>query len=142
MNIFKVCSLHLKFSVWIFVLEQISEGQRYDPRDIRRFNEIDEYTTMFIQHGQFSANFDEDRACRIFHAAMSWRKENKVYGNYFFFSIFYPLFVFGDISTNEFPANFFERNAIYFKNHDIYNNPLSMFRGRDYSLIEFDAFIY
>lgn len=34
-----------------------------------------------------------------------------------------------DVSTNEFPANYFERNAIYFKNHDMYNNPLSMLKG-------------
>ena len=35
-----------------------------------------------------------------------------------------------DVSTNEFPANYFERNAIYFKNHDMYNNPLRMLKGK------------
>lgn len=35
---------------------------------------------MFIQHGQFQATFDEDRALRIFDASMSWRKEKNVYG--------------------------------------------------------------
>ncbi len=35
---------------------------------------------MFIQHGQFSSNFDEERALRIFNASMSWRKEHNVYG--------------------------------------------------------------
>lgn len=63
-----------------FLLEQITEGQKYDPRDLQRFNEIDEYTLMFIQHGQFSPEFDEDRALRIFNASMSWRKEHNVYG--------------------------------------------------------------
>ena len=29
-----------------------------------------------------------------------------------------------DISPEEFPANYFDRNAIYFKNHDMNNNPL------------------
>jgi len=35
---------------------------------------------MFIQHGQFSSSFDEERALRIFNASMSWRKQNNVYG--------------------------------------------------------------
>jgi hypothetical protein len=63
-----------------FLLEQINEGQEYDSRDIQRFNEIDEYTLMFIQHGQFGQSFDEDRALRIFNASMSWRKKHNIYG--------------------------------------------------------------
>lgn len=61
-------------------LEQIEEGQLYDPRDLQRFNEIDEYTMMFIRHGQFGATFDEDRAMSVFNASLSWRKEHHVYG--------------------------------------------------------------
>ena len=29
-----------------------------------------------------------------------------------------------DISTNQFPANYFDRQGIFFKNHDINNNPI------------------
>jgi hypothetical protein len=35
---------------------------------------------MFIQHGQFGATFDQDRALRVFNGAMSWRKTNQVFG--------------------------------------------------------------
>ncbi|CAF1295579.1 unnamed protein product [Adineta steineri] len=98
--------------------KQINEGQDYDPRDLQRFNEIDEFTTMFIQHGQFGSNFDEDRALKIFNASMSWRKEHSVYGI--------------NISTDEFPANYFDRHAIYFKNHDMNNNPLLHFVVRTF----------
>jgi hypothetical protein len=37
-------------------------------------------------------------------------------------NIFYLLLI--DISTDEFPVNYFDRHAIYFKNHDMNNNPL------------------
>jgi len=37
-------------------------------------------------------------------------------------NIFILFFI--DISTDEFPANYFDRHAIYFKNHDMNNNPL------------------
>ncbi|CAF4050655.1 unnamed protein product [Rotaria sp. Silwood2] len=96
--------------------KEIYEDELYDPRDIQRFNEIDEYTLMFIQHGQFGPNFDEDRALRVFNASMSWRKKHNVY----------------DISTNEFPANYFDRNAIYFKNHDKNNYPIIHFVVRTF----------
>ncbi len=68
-----------KFS-YHYSLEQLSEGQVYDARDIQRFNEIDAYTLMFIQHGQFNTNFDQDRALRTFNGSMSWRKRHNVYG--------------------------------------------------------------
>ncbi|CAF0777273.1 unnamed protein product [Adineta ricciae] len=97
--------------------KQIDEGQLYDPRDLQRFNEIDEYTMMFIRHGQFGATFDEDRAMSVFNASLSWRKEHHVY----------------DISPEEFPANYFDRNAIYFKNHDMNNNPLLHFVVRTFN---------
>ncbi len=29
-----------------------------------------------------------------------------------------------DISKNNFPANYFEQHAIYYKNHDMNNNPI------------------
>ncbi len=63
-----------------FSLEQISEGQVYDARDIQRFNEVDGYTLMFIQHGQFGTSFDQDRALRVFDGSLSWRKRHNVYG--------------------------------------------------------------
>ena len=107
-----------------FVLEQIDEGQKYDPRDVRRFNEVDEYTTMFIQHGQFGTSFDEDRGLRIFNLAMSWRKENNVYGTDFI-RLSNRSSLSLDVSPNDFPANYFDRNAVYLKNHDIHNNQLS-----------------
>lgn len=66
----------------LFPIEQISEGHEYDERDIKRFNEIDEYTLMFIQHGQFGKTFDEKHALHHFHEAMTWRKQNKVYGKF------------------------------------------------------------
>jgi hypothetical protein len=31
---------------------------------------------------------------------------------------------FVDISTNQFPANYFDRHAAYFKYHDRYNNSI------------------
>ncbi|CAF2906770.1 unnamed protein product [Rotaria sp. Silwood2] len=87
---------------------QISEGQLYDARDIERFNTIDAYTVMFIQHGQFSTSFNQERALSTFNGSMSWRKRHNVH----------------DISTSEFPADYFDRHAIYFKNHDKYDNPI------------------
>ncbi len=66
--------------IYIFSLENISEGQEYDPKDIQRFNEVDEYTLMFIQHGQFGTSFDQERALRVFNGSMTWRKQNNVYG--------------------------------------------------------------
>jgi hypothetical protein len=66
----------------LFVLEEISEGQVYDPRDIQRFNEVDGYALMFIQHGQYGKTFDEKKALRIFHDAMIWRKQNNTYGKF------------------------------------------------------------
>jgi len=41
--------------------KQITEGQEYDPRDITRFNEVDEYATLFIQHSQYGKTFDEKK---------------------------------------------------------------------------------
>jgi hypothetical protein len=35
---------------------RISQGQLYDSRDLKRFNEIDAYSLMFIQHGQFGTS--------------------------------------------------------------------------------------
>jgi hypothetical protein len=35
---------------------------------------------MFIQHGQFGASFDQDRALRVFNGSLSWRKRHHVYG--------------------------------------------------------------
>ncbi len=73
------------FLIFILIsLEQISEGQEYDPRDIQRFNEADGYTLMFIQHGQYGKTFDEKNALRHFHESMIWRKQKNVYGKYFF----------------------------------------------------------
>ena len=65
-----------------FVVEQISEGV-YDPRDLKRFNEIDDYTLTFIQHGQFGTSLNRDRVLHVFDAAMSWRKRHNVYGKKF-----------------------------------------------------------
>jgi hypothetical protein len=72
------------FFLILFFLEQISEDQEYDSRDIKRFNEVDEYVLMFIQHGQYGKTFDEKKALRQFHDAMVWRKQNNIYGKYFF----------------------------------------------------------
>ena len=63
-----------------FSLEEISEGLLYDPRDIQRFNENDDYAMMFVQHGQYGTTFDEKRALKIFNDAMVWRKQNNIYG--------------------------------------------------------------
>ncbi|CAF4688149.1 unnamed protein product [Rotaria sp. Silwood1] len=97
--------------------KEINEDERYDPRDIQRFNEIDEYTLMFIQHAQFGPNFNEDLAFRVFNASMSWRKKHNVY----------------DVSTNEFPADYFDRNGIYFKNRDKNNNSILHFVVRTFN---------
>ncbi|CAF4003775.1 unnamed protein product, partial [Rotaria sp. Silwood2] len=91
--------------------KQISEGEIYDARDIERFNKIDEYTLMFIQHGQFGTSFNQDRALHIFDESMSWRKQHNVY----------------DISTSAFPAEYFDRNIIYYKNYDKFNHPILHF---------------
>ncbi len=29
-----------------------------------------------------------------------------------------------DISTNDFPADYFDRRALYYKNHDKFNHPI------------------
>ena len=86
MNIFLVIVyVFILFSlVFLFYLEQISDGQEYDSRDLKRFNELDEYTLMFIQHGQHETVFNERKAFRYFHEAMTWRKQNNVYGTFFF----------------------------------------------------------
>ncbi|CAF1345645.1 unnamed protein product [Rotaria magnacalcarata] len=91
--------------------KNISEGQLYDTRDLERFNTDDAYTLMFIQHGQFGTTFNEERALGCFDGSFSWRKRHNVY----------------DISTNEFPADYFDRHAIYFKNHDKFNHPILHF---------------
>ncbi|CAF0933238.1 unnamed protein product [Rotaria sordida] len=88
--------------------KQISEGQLYDARDIERFNTVDLYTLMFIQHGQFGTSFNQERALHVFNAAMSWRKRHNVY----------------DISTDEFPAEYIDRQVVYFKNNDKYHHRL------------------
>ncbi|CAF1035704.1 unnamed protein product, partial [Didymodactylos carnosus] len=90
--------------------EEIAAGN-YDHRDIQRFNEIDDYTNMFIQHAQFSEKFNEQRALEVFNLAMIWRKNNSVY----------------DISPNIFPENYFDRGAIFFKHFDLNNNPILNF---------------
>lgn len=66
----------------IFILEQISDGEEYDARDIQRFNENDQYPIMFVQHGQYGKTFDDKKALRHFNEAMVWRKQNNVYGKY------------------------------------------------------------
>ncbi|CAF3610991.1 unnamed protein product [Rotaria sordida] len=96
--------------------KEINENELYDPHDIQRFNEVDEYTLMYIQHGQFGPDFDADRALQIFNISMSWRKSHNVY----------------DVSTNEFPADYFDRNGIYFKNRDMSNYPLLHFDVRTF----------
>ncbi|CAF0896486.1 unnamed protein product [Adineta ricciae] len=96
------------YSARVSESEQINEGQEYDARDIKRFDDVDDYARMFIQHLQYGKTFDEQKAFRIFHETMTWRKQNKVY----------------DISTDLFPANYFDRHAIYFQNHDMNNIPL------------------
>lgn len=114
------------------MLGEINEGQLYDSRDIQRFNEIDEYALMFVQHGQLGTTFDETRALRVFNASMIWRRANRVYGKVELkiellfclnaVNIFCCILI--DISTEEFPVNYFDRNGIYFKNHDINNHPI------------------
>ncbi|CAF0778453.1 unnamed protein product [Adineta steineri] len=91
--------------------KEISEGQLYDSRDLQRFNENDPYTLMFVQHGQFGTALDEGRALRVFNGAMSWRKRHNVF----------------DISSSEIPAEYINRHAIFFRNHDKYNSPLLHF---------------
>lgn len=63
-----------------FFLEEIAAGNEFDANDIQRFNEVDDYVRMFIRHGQFQENFNSKRALHVFHDAMSWRKQNKVFG--------------------------------------------------------------
>ena len=36
---------------------------------------------MFIEHGQFSETFDQERALRVFNGSLSWRKRHNTYGN-------------------------------------------------------------
>ena len=38
-----------------------------------------------------------------------------------------------DISTDQFPANYFDRHAIFYKNHDVNNQPLCKFDIRTFS---------
>jgi hypothetical protein len=78
---------------------------------------------MFIQHGQFGTSFDQERALRVFNGSLSWRKRHNVYGNDNLFIYEKKNFII-DISTNDFPAEYFDRHAIFFKNHDKYNNPI------------------
>ncbi|CAF0854249.1 unnamed protein product [Rotaria sordida] len=51
--------------------KQISNGEEYDVCDIKRFNEINEYTFMFIQYRQHDKTFDEPKAFRHFHETMT-----------------------------------------------------------------------
>ncbi|CAF0887368.1 unnamed protein product [Adineta ricciae] len=88
--------------------KEIAEDEKIDARDLQRFNENDDYTLRFIQHGQHGTTFDQERALRLFKASMEWRKRHNVY----------------DISTSEFPAEFITRQALFFKNQDRHNNPL------------------
>jgi len=97
--------------------KQISEGKEYDPRDIKRFNEVDEHALMFVQHGQYGKKFDEKDALDTFHEAMKWRKQHNTY----------------DISPDRFPASFFERGAIFYKNHDVNNCPILHFVIRKFN---------
>ena len=127
----------LSLDIVRIVVEEIADGQEYDPRDIQRFKEIDEYATMFIQHGQFQAEFDLDRALRIFHGAMTWRKRHHVYGKMRACSIFILLFLSLDISPNEFPSHYFDRHAIYFRNQDTNNHPL---RNEGFVLANVDVY--
>ena len=55
---------------------------------------------------------------------MAWRKRHRVYGKSNTLSILIGEVLSLDISTNEFPSNYFDRHAIYFKNHDTNNYPL------------------
>jgi len=52
----------------------------FNADDLKRFNEVDEYTLMFIQHGQFGTSFNQDRALRVFEGSLSWRKRHNVFG--------------------------------------------------------------
>jgi hypothetical protein len=63
-----------------FIPEELADGKEFDIRDIERFSRVDEYATMFIQHGQFGTDFNQERALRVFQAAMSWRNTQRVYG--------------------------------------------------------------
>ena len=74
-----ICSCFRQYITFVSS-EQINEGQEYDARDIKRFNDIDDYASMFVQHLQYGKIFDEQKAFRIFHETMTWRKQNKVYG--------------------------------------------------------------
>lgn len=40
----------------------------------------------------------------------------------------YMFIYFIDISPNDFPGNYFDKNTIYFENHDMNNNPLCRIR--------------
>ncbi|CAF1118614.1 unnamed protein product [Adineta steineri] len=86
--------------------KQINEGQEYDERDIKRFNEIDEYALMFVRHAQYGKTFDEQKGFYHFNEAMTWRKQNNAY----------------DISTDRFPSSYFDRHAVFYKNHDVNNS--------------------
>ena len=60
--------------------EELAEGKEFDIRDLERFHRVDQYAAMFIQHGQFGSEFDQERALRVFQAAMRWRNTQNVYG--------------------------------------------------------------
>jgi hypothetical protein len=62
------------------ILEELAEQNLYNINDIQRFNEIDAYARMFIEHAQNGKTFDENKACRLFHDTMLWRQTNNVYG--------------------------------------------------------------
>ena len=64
------------FDIVRIVVEEIADGHEFDPRDIQRFRDIDEYATMFLQHGQLQSEFDLDRALRIFKAV--WLGERDI----------------------------------------------------------------
>ena len=103
--------------VLICLLEQLADGEEYDRRDIERFNQNDEYTLMFIQHGQYGSTFNEERALRLFDGAMKWRKQNQVYGNNGLTKRF-SSWLFSEISLNEAAEKFIERHVIFFQNQD------------------------
>lgn len=58
------------------------EDNVYDERDIERFNKNNEYTLMFIRHGQYEDKFNQIKSLQYFNESMIWRKENQVYGNH------------------------------------------------------------
>lgn len=72
--------IYLSFLSFLFYSEEISENTIFNANDIKRFNEIDDYASMFIKHAKHGKAFDLKRAFRIFHDAMIWRKQSNIYG--------------------------------------------------------------